>query len=55
MMFIKTYILDRQPHEYRTPIERVWSYVVRREYIYDCNIRSALDATAAGITGMALR
>ena len=55
MLFIKNYILDRQPHEYRSPIERDWAYVVRREYVYDCNIRSAADATAAGITAMVAR
>ena len=55
MLFIKNYILDRQPHEYRSPIERDWAYVVRREYIYDCNIRSAADATAAGLTAMVFR
>ena len=55
MLFIKQYILDRQPTEYRSPIERDWSYVVRREYIYDCNIRSAADAAAAGIFGSVIR
>ena len=55
MLFIKQYILDRQPHEYRSPIEKDWSYVVRREYIYDCNIRSAADAAAAGVFGSVIR
>ena len=55
MLFLKSYILDRQPHEYRTPTERDWSYSIRREYIYDCNIRSAADATAMGIAGSCLR
>ena len=55
MLFIKTYILDRQPHEYRTPVERDWSFVVRREYIYDCNIWPLADATAAGLSAMLLR
>ena len=55
MLFIKTYILDRQSHEYRTPIERDWAYVVRREYIYDCNIASVTDATAAGLFASVLR
>ena len=55
MLFIKNYILDRQPHEYRTPIERDWAYVVRREYVYDCNINPCLHAAAAGITASCLR
>ena len=55
MLFIKTYILDRQSHEYRTPIERDWAYVVRREYIYDCNIAAVADATAAGLFASVLR
>ena len=55
MLFTKQYILDRQPHEYRTPIERDWSYVVRREYIYDCNIMPATDAVAAGLLAMMAR
>ena len=29
--------------------------MVRREYVYDCNIRSAADATAAGLTAMVFR
>ena len=55
MLFIKNYILDRSPHEYRSPIERDWAYVVRREYVYDCNIRSACDATAAGLSASVIR
>tara|TARA_B110001450_G_C17326227_1_gene361495 strand:+ start:57 stop:467 length:411 start_codon:yes stop_codon:yes gene_type:complete len=55
MLYTKQYILDRQPHEYRTPTERDWSYAIRREYIYDCNIRSAADATAMGLAGSCLR
>jgi len=52
MNFIQERILDRLPHEYKTPTERDWAYVVRREYIYDCNIAPALDAIAAGFLGM---
>ena len=55
MLFVKQYLLDRQPHEYRTPIERDWSFVVRREYVYDCNIMPCLDGIAAGLTAMMLR
>eukprot|EP00356_Strombidium_inclinatum_P003758 CAMPEP_0170492052 /NCGR_PEP_ID=MMETSP0208-20121228/11601_1 /TAXON_ID=197538 /ORGANISM="Strombidium inclinatum, Strain S3" /LENGTH=160 /DNA_ID=CAMNT_0010767739 /DNA_START=11 /DNA_END=493 /DNA_ORIENTATION=+ len=49
MLFIKQYILDRQPNDYRTPIERDWSFIVRREYRYDVNIRACTDALAAGL------
>ena len=52
MTFIQEKILDRQPYEFKTPIERDWAYVVRREYIYDCNIAPALDAAAVGLLGM---
>ena len=55
MLFIKNFILDRQPHEYRTPIERDWAYVVRREYVYDCNIWPIADGLAAGIGAMMAR
>jgi hypothetical protein len=55
MNFVQSYILDRNPTEFKTPTERDWAYCVRREYVYDCNIRAAADATAAGLTGMLLR
>ena len=48
-LFIKTYILDRQPHEYKSPTERDWAYVIRREYVYDCNIFPALDGVFYGL------
>ena len=55
MLFFQNYVLKRQPHEYRTPTERDWAYVARREYIYDCNIFPITDATAAGLIAMMLR
>ena len=55
MLWTKNYILDRQPHEYRTPTERDWSYVVRREWVYDCNIMPAVDGVAAGMCASLLR
>ena len=55
MLFIKSYILDRKPNEFRTPIERDWAYVVRREWVYDCNIGPCMDAIAAGLCGMVAR
>ena len=54
-LFIKTYILDRQPHEYKTPTERDWAYVTRREYVYDCNIAPVLDGVFAGIVAAMAR
>ena len=55
MLFFKTYILDRYPHEYRTPTERDWAYVARREYVYDCNVAPLLDGIAAGMASAMLR
>ena len=55
MSFIQENLLDKPPHEYKTPVERDWSFVVRREYIYDCKIAPALDAVAAGFLGMIAR
>ena len=55
MNFIQRMILDRKPSEYKTPVERDWAYCVRREYIYDCNVMAAADATAAGLLGMMAR
>ena len=55
MLFVKSFILDRQPHEYRTPTERDWAYVCRREYKFDCNIMPACDGAAAGTVAAVLR
>ena len=55
MLYIKNYLLDRQPHEYRTPIERDWSYCARKEYVFDCNILPFVDGLAAGIAASVLR
>lgn len=55
MNFVQSYILDRNPSEFKTPTERDWAYCVRREFIYDCNVMAAADATAAGLSGMLLR
>ena len=54
-LFIKTYILDRQPHEYKTPTERDWAYVTRREYVYDCNIYPMLDGIFTGMIAAMVR
>ena len=55
MNFIRERILKRKPYEYKTPTERDWAYVVRREYVYDCNIFPCLDAIAAGFIGVIAR
>ena len=55
MRFIEEKILKKPPHEYKTPVERDWAFVVRREYIYDCNVFPAVDAVAAGLLGMIAR
>ena len=54
-LFVQEYILNRQPHEYKTPVERDWAYVCRREYVYDCNIMPLADAAFYGIIAMCAR
>jgi hypothetical protein len=44
MQFFTRYVLERRPGDYRTNIEKDWSYVARREYRYDVNVRGLLDA-----------
>jgi hypothetical protein len=48
MHFVSTYILDKKASDYKTPIEKDWAYVARREYRYDVNVRSMVDAFALG-------
>ena len=55
MLFVKQYILDRAPNDFRTPIERDWAYIVRREFRYDVSIRAAADGLAAGLAASMLR
>ena len=49
MQFFTKYVLDRRVNEYRTPVEKDWMYVARREYRYDVNVRAAADASAFGL------
>lgn len=55
MQFFSDYVLIRKPHEYRSPIERDWTYVARREYRYDVTYRAGLDGAAAGLVAMMIR
>lgn len=44
--FFTKYILYKKPSEYKTAIEKDWTFVARREYYYDVNVRAAADAFA---------
>ena len=55
MAFFSQYVLDRRVQDYKTPVEKDWMYVARREYRYDVNIRASADATAAGLTACMIR
>lgn len=55
MNFFVTYVLNRRVNEYRTPVEKDWMYVARREYRYDVNVRSLCDAAALATTACSLR
>ena len=49
MRFFTKYVLDRRVNEYKTPVEKDWMYVAKREYRYDVNMRSCYDAGALGM------
>ena len=55
MQFFKTYILNRRTNDYRTPVERDWAYIAKREYRYDVNVNAAADAFAVGLTACMVR
>ena len=55
MQYFNKYILDRSVSFYQTPTEKDWSYVARREYRYDVNVRALCDALAAGTTASMCR
>ncbi|CDW77539.1 UNKNOWN [Stylonychia lemnae] len=44
--YFTRYILEKNPGDFKTAIEKDWSYVARREYRYDVNVRAAVDAFA---------
>ena len=49
MRFFTKYVLDRRVNDYKTPVEKDWMYVAKREYRYDVNLRAASDAFALGL------
>ena len=55
MQFFTKYVLDRRVNDYKTPVEKDWMYVARREYWYDVNVRAGADAAAAGLSASMLR
>ena len=55
MQFFTKYVLDRRVNDYKTPVEKDWMYVARREYYYDVNVRAGADGAAAGLTASMAR
>ena len=48
MQFFTRYVLERRPADYKTASEKDWSYVAKREYRYDVNVRALVDAYVVG-------
>jgi hypothetical protein len=44
--FFTRYVLEKNPADHKTAVEKDWSYVARREYRYDVNVRAMCDAFA---------
>jgi len=55
MQYFTKYVLDRRINDYKTPVEKDWMYVARREYYYDVNVRAGADGAAAGLTACMAR
>ena len=55
MQFFNKYVLDRGVNTFKTPIEKDWMYVARREYRYDVNFRALADSTAVATVACCLR
>ena len=49
MRFFVKYVLERSIGDFKTPVEKDWTYVAKREYRYDVNLRAACDAGALGL------
>lgn len=48
MQFFSKYVLEQNPSDYKTGIEKDWAYVARREYRQDVNVRALWDGCAVG-------
>lgn len=55
MQFFSRFVLEQRPSDYKTPIEKDWAFVARREYRYDVNARALADAWALGLSGCIVR
>lgn len=55
MEFFNKYVLGRRTTEFKTPVEKDWAFVAKREYYYDVNIRAGCDGAAAGLTASMIR
>ena len=53
--FFTRYILERNPSDYKTAVEKDWTYVARREYRYDVNFRAMEDAAAIALSTCMVR
>jgi hypothetical protein len=55
MQFFNRYVLERRPGDYKSPVEKDWAYVARKEYRYDVNVRALADAFAMGTVASMIR
>ena len=55
MQFFSRYVLERRPGDYKTNTEKDWSYVAKREYRYDVNVRALADAHALSTVACMVR
>ncbi len=53
--FFTRYILEKNPSDYKSAVEKDWAYIARREYRYDVNARALADASALGLTTCCVR
>jgi hypothetical protein len=55
MQFFNRYVLERRPGDYKSPTEKDWAYVARKEYRYDVNVRALADAFAMSTVACMIR
>ena len=55
MQFFTKYILKRRTNDYKTPVEKDWAYIAKREFRHDVNIRALADGGALGLVTCMLR